>query len=289
MKVVYSSSDVEYKNVQRFLSVDPLASKYPQWSTYAFCYNNPIQFVDLDGREGVPVTLAPFTGITYPKIKPYQWYTLQGDPLSGSFNKAALYNIAHNNSWAYINISERHQFYNWADKQLSGKSKWFAAAATVTSRFAVGAADKLNLWYLSDGADKFLQEGNKYLFKYNMANAKSLINTGGLTGSFTDANGIKVSFDGLKGKALDYAMVQLEQTKIQGFMDNYQKNNPNADMSEIMKSINGSMGSSFAPEAIKNVMDKYFNTDNGQKAFDFGSYNDRVKLGEKMIDQLYQK
>jgi RHS repeat-associated protein len=34
----------------RFLSVDPLASKYPDLSPYAYCANNPLKFVDKDGN-----------------------------------------------------------------------------------------------------------------------------------------------------------------------------------------------------------------------------------------------
>jgi RHS repeat-associated protein len=39
-----------------WLSVDPLAEKYPGVSSYVYCYNNPVKFVDPDGREGWSVT-----------------------------------------------------------------------------------------------------------------------------------------------------------------------------------------------------------------------------------------
>jgi hypothetical protein len=34
-----------------WLSIDPLAEKMPAWSPYSFCFNNPMKFVDPDGRE----------------------------------------------------------------------------------------------------------------------------------------------------------------------------------------------------------------------------------------------
>lgn len=39
-----------------FISVDPLAEKYPNWNPYAYCFNSPIVYRDPDGRD-------PITGI----------------------------------------------------------------------------------------------------------------------------------------------------------------------------------------------------------------------------------
>lgn len=33
-----------------WLSVDPLAEKFPGWSSYNFTMNNPLRFIDPDGR-----------------------------------------------------------------------------------------------------------------------------------------------------------------------------------------------------------------------------------------------
>ena len=37
----------------RFLSVDALAHKLPSFSSYVFCYNNPVRYIDTDGRMAV--------------------------------------------------------------------------------------------------------------------------------------------------------------------------------------------------------------------------------------------
>jgi len=37
----------------RWLQVDPLADKYPGWSPYNYTLNNPLKFIDTDGREAI--------------------------------------------------------------------------------------------------------------------------------------------------------------------------------------------------------------------------------------------
>lgn len=43
-------------NDKKFVSIDPLAEKYYHISPYAYCMNNPVLFIDPDGRQVVGVT-----------------------------------------------------------------------------------------------------------------------------------------------------------------------------------------------------------------------------------------
>ena len=44
----YYSSDLSI-----WLSVDPMASKYPSWSPYVYCADNPVKLVDPNGKENM--------------------------------------------------------------------------------------------------------------------------------------------------------------------------------------------------------------------------------------------
>lgn len=64
----------------RFTTVDPLAEKYPDLSPYAFCNNNPLAFVDLDGNDVaiLPKTLHVALLIQGQDSKWY-YYSINGD------------------------------------------------------------------------------------------------------------------------------------------------------------------------------------------------------------------
>ncbi len=51
LKVVYRANEQGQKPVQWFIRIDPLAEKYYSISPYAYVANNPIMYIDPDGRE----------------------------------------------------------------------------------------------------------------------------------------------------------------------------------------------------------------------------------------------
>lgn len=50
---LYGEYNLKPEVVSRWLSPDPLAADFPSWSPYTYTYNNPILYVDPDGRSGI--------------------------------------------------------------------------------------------------------------------------------------------------------------------------------------------------------------------------------------------
>lgn len=55
---MYAEYNLEPEVVSRWLSPDPLGAKYTQWSPYNYTLNNPVRFIDPDGREVIAPSQA---------------------------------------------------------------------------------------------------------------------------------------------------------------------------------------------------------------------------------------
>ncbi len=272
--------------VSMWWGVDPMAGKYPSTSPYVFSANNPIYYVDPDGREPVPSIFALNPWFS---LKPTQWYSTAGVYDSKSFNSAAAYSTQRLRSDAFQTVYQRNAYYGWAQSQADSKrygSKWFGAAQLVTGLNAVGATETPNLWIIKDNTEAFLKGGNKFLFSHNIKNAKDLLADGKLSGGFTDANGSKQSFEGLTGMSLDFKMVEFEQSKVQEYINSYKGNDLNSIIGNINDLFTGNVAKTLGPGAVNDVMKESFN---GGKSFNFGIYEDRVKLGQELIKKAHNE
>ncbi|CAA9201225.1 hypothetical protein FLA105534_03477 [Flavobacterium bizetiae] len=256
----------------------------------------------------------------YPKLKLGQWYDKDRismpDDERSTFWKASLYNTLNDRHYLYHTIEQRHAYYKFVDAYLKTKgiiSEWFDAAARVTmgsietalnGEMALGAPEMpLNLWFLSDETDEFLKGGNKYLFADNMNNVKLLLKgKGKLSGEFIDAKGNKQSFKNLSKQELDFKLVEFEQTLVQDYInssfkdlnnsflkksfDEVSETTGNKEFDDIVKQINKNFALWMAPDIIEDIMEKYF-TKNGKVIFNFAKYEDRVKLGQILVKELY--
>ncbi|MDA6070416.1 hypothetical protein NJT12_12370 [Flavobacterium sp. AC] len=254
----------------------------------------------------------------YPALKEGQWYDfdrINNPTKEGStFWKASLYNTINEQHYFYNTIGQRHAYYQFVDTYLKTRgiiSEWFDAAARVTvgsikeaidGEIALGSAEMINLWYLSDNTDEFLKEGNKYLFSDNMNNVKLLLEgKGKLSGEFVDALGNKQSFKNLSKQELDLKLVEFEQSLVQDYINSSFKdlNNSllkkaleegsssgNKEFDSIIKEINENFTHWMAPDIMQDIMENHFTKD-GKVIFNFAKYEDRVKLGQVMVKELY--
>jgi RHS repeat-associated protein len=110
-----------------WLSMDPLAEKFPRIGSYVFCMDNPVGHVDLDGKEPTPAQAARMSAHVYgDKVKlTGGWHVSKRD---FGLNKTDL-----NNS----NTGLKSQVY---ERTIKGKTEYtYATAGTEQSWKDVGA------------------------------------------------------------------------------------------------------------------------------------------------------
>ncbi len=100
------------------------------------------------------------------------------------------------------------------------KSQWFKAAYEVTSYDAIGSVAFYipNGPYLTNNDEDYLKHVHHELAEINYNNFQSLYHGKEIEG-----------LEGLRGKALDYALVELEQNHVERLTNEYFKQNPSID------------------------------------------------------------
>ncbi len=205
--------------IGRFFSEDPLTKIYPELTPYQYASNTPVQAIDLDGLEAVRIlrvnSLDLNPKLDRAKLKPSEWYEVNGYIDGVSFASAAIHNLLNTNSGAYKTISERTEFYEWYQQAIDAKGfqvKWAGAATKVAVGIGMLAGylpkSSMNfsslmkaLNYTSDDAIKFANEGNEAIFNDALPKLKALYLGPVLTGD--------------KARAFDAKMLSEEQNLVQ--------------------------------------------------------------------------
>jgi len=260
----------------RFLSVDPLAKSFPFYSPYHFAGNSPILHIDLDGLEEVnSMTFIYDKTFNNRQLKKTEWLDIDRPSANGTFAEAAAYNTANKNSHLYQPINQIHNYYQWADEKLqNGKSgiRWFAAAEDVTAPFfGIGASQhwpgQIGGGFSKDAAS-FLAAGNSFLFGKNMGMMNDILEKG--------------NFNGLTGKDADYAMVDLEQSTLTGFMKTYESKMGSKKFDSMIDNLNSALND---PLVELDYIKKAKETIGGD--IDFRNQSHREVLGKSLVDEKH--
>jgi|GEM_PF-695202 len=123
--------------VGRFLSVDPIASKYPELTSYQFASNRPIDGIDMDGLEYLPINHQAFSNNSRPGASFWDFLSgcnrksTSGDIMRKQFD--AAYKRININGEQFYDVG-KHVYYRNGNLYFSGSR---AEQATDDSRVGI--------------------------------------------------------------------------------------------------------------------------------------------------------
>jgi len=178
---------------------------------------------------------------------------------------------------------DRNTIYStlWHQLEPNNGRFWFEAAAMVTGR---GGVKSMESWMSNLGAFfhavsvrpadlTFIIGGNKFLFPFNLCNFYTL-----------RAHQSVPGFPNLWGRELDRALVVLEQTLVQTFIDSYGWTTP-SEKTEALGRLSRTFPSSVTNDWVRDVLRVLFPD---VRPFNFGSLDHRIELGIALVDHLRQ-
>ena len=137
-------------------------------------------------------------------------------------------------------------------------SNWFQAASAVNQANALGAADNINLWVMSDDTEKMLRHCGVELLKGNIVTAKQML-LGTLNKTFVNPKGKSVKLDkSAQGQTLDNRLVEYEQSELNKIMSAYKTKVGKDKWKSMIDAVNASFGLPAAPALIMGVIKKFF-------------------------------
>ena len=109
----------------RFTGIDPMAEKYYSWSPYVYCKNNPMRFIDPDGKEP---TISLFDSKDHPILlkAAEQFKYKRGDGKFTIFAHSSSRGIQYTDKEGKINLHVvRKKLILFYQKEVpSGKKQW---------------------------------------------------------------------------------------------------------------------------------------------------------------------
>ncbi|MDR2009796.1 MAG: RHS repeat-associated core domain-containing protein, partial [Bacteroidales bacterium] len=218
----YYSSDLGI-----WLSVDPLASNYPSLSPYNYCFNNPLNVIDPDGREGIVVSGGEYDGNRYkynfiePAItrlkelksaggsEPITWAVMTAGYSESDI--ASFQSIANDLGVGFQAIGSADEFTNYLNSKSIGSSGLSEARIgdqiTSITAFGHGYAGSAEFAHGQDSREQF---------SWSTENVIQL-NAGAFSNATIDLYTCNSATNTAKGKSLGYVLSQQTGSTVTGY------------------------------------------------------------------------